>query len=248
VTAEQIQVDPALLLSVWNMGAGQSPHRRMGNLLASLFPALVLEQDTLGQRNRRLLQLHSGLFDRSIEARVACPECGTQNEFAIPRKDMLAAPIADADAVAVISAGGKTASFRQPRMADISIAAQDDDPKAALVRLCSIDGVTELSDREARALAAHYETLDPLSNIIISTPCVQCGATISATVELADFVTKDVERLADSLLRDIDCIASAYGWTEAEILALPADRRMRYVSMIAARRQPARRQLTGLSA
>lgn len=248
MTLEQIRVNPALLLSAWCEGAGDSAHRQIGNLLATLLPDAVLEQDTLGQRNRRMLQLHAALFARAIEARVACPECATQNEFAVPCDQMLAAPIAEADAIVELAVDGGTARFRQPRLADIAASANDNDHKASLVGRCCLEGATDLSASEVDALAAQYEALDPLANIIIGTPCAQCGSAISATVELADFVSSDIGRLVDGLLRDIDCIASAYGWSEAEVLALPSDRRARYVAMIMARRNPARPQLAGLSA
>jgi hypothetical protein len=248
VKADEIQVDPALLLSTWSDGGGSGPHRRIGNLLATLLPDVVLEHDTLGQRNRRMLQLHAGLFDRAIEARVACTKCETQNEFAVPREEILAAPMADADAIVEMPVSGGNVRFRQPRLADIAIASTAGDPKAALIRLCSLSEAGELALCEADALAVHYEALDPLANISIDTPCAQCGSAISATVELADFVASDIIRLVDGLFRDIDSIASAYGWSEADILALPPDRRARYISMIAARRSPARPQLAGLSA
>jgi hypothetical protein len=32
-------------------------------------------------------------------------------------------------------------------------------------------------------------------------------------------------------MAEVDTIARAYGWTEAEILALPADRRRRYLAL-----------------
>jgi hypothetical protein len=248
VTSEHIQVDLSLLLSEWNEGVSAIPHRQIGNLLATLLPDAALEQDTLGQRNRRLLQLHTALFNRTIEARVACPDCGTQNEFAVPREAMLAAKIADADAIVELPVEGGTARFRQPRLADIAASANDNDPKASLVGRCCLEGATGLAATEADELAARYDALDPLANIVIETPCAQCKAAISATVELADFVASDIGRLVDGLLRDVDMIASAYSWNEAEILALPPDRRARYVGMIAARRQPTRPQLAGLSA
>ena len=40
----------------------------------------------------------------------------------------------------------------------------------------------------------------------------------------------------DSLLTDTHRIASAYGWSEAEILALPRTRRRRYADLIAQER------------
>lgn len=246
MTLDAIRADLGLLLSAWSESAAGA-HRQIGTLLTALVRGAVLERDTLGQRNRRMLQLHAALFDRAIEARVACPVCKTHNEFAIPRGEMLAAPMADPNAIVEITVRGAPARFRQPRLADIAAAANDNDPRAVLIGLCSLDGLTGLSDDEAEALAARYEALDPLANIIIDTPCVQCGTAIAATVELADFVAHDIARLVDALLRDVDTIAGAYGWSEANILALPPRRRARYVGMIAARRPSALPQLAGLS-
>jgi hypothetical protein len=54
-------------------------------------------------------------------------------------------------------------------------------------------------------------------------------------VDLATFVARDLDRVVAALYREIDTIASAYGWNESTILALPAERRRRYVAMITAR-------------
>ena len=71
----------------------------------------------------------------------------------------------------------------------------------------------------------------------------QYGVTVDQLVALNGI--NDPDRLVEGLYRDIDTIASAYGWDEPTILALPADRRRRYVELIATRtrtRAPRRTQ------
>jgi hypothetical protein len=63
---------------------------------------------------------------------------------------------------------------------------------------------------------------------------------------VAGFVARDLDRTLDRLYEEIHVIASAYGWDEAAILALPPERRCRYVSMIAAR-TPARARVAARS-
>ena len=73
---------------------------------------------------------------------------------------------------------------------------------------------------------------DPLAEILLDFDCPACGASFQEGLELASFVWAELEARARRLLMDVHTLASAYGWGEAEILALSAARREFYLEMV----------------
>ncbi len=217
------------LLDGWRTSGAEPVTHRLAALLG-LAPA-ELARDTLGQRNRRLIALLEAWVDRPVEAHVVCPACSASNEFILPLAAMkdLPEPLPGAR----VDYAGRT--FRLPTMADIEALGPD---PLALARRCADDPALELEPHDLAVLGASFDELDPLARLEIDSDCSICGQPISADVVLEDFVAAELTRTADLLLRDIDVIAAAYGWSEEAIAALPAARRARYVALIAGRRGP----------
>jgi hypothetical protein len=229
------------LIGVWDPASRSPPHRRLGDLLASIEGSMAIAHDTLGARNRRLLALHRALIGGTIEARVTCSHCSAPSEFALPSDAILAQPVADPEARVRLRVGRRSLSFRLPRMSDIEAARtapEGDIQRVVLERCCLGEGA--LAGDVAARLAARFEALDPAANVVVNTTCSGCAQPIAASVDIATFVAQDLDRLVEGLFRDVDVIASAYGWSEQEILSLPPGRRRRYVALIAAARQPTR--------
>ncbi|MBO9713881.1 MAG: hypothetical protein J7495_13305 [Sphingomonas sp.] len=214
-----------ILLDGWP--GGGPPHQRLDRLLRALASGegAGLGRDTLGMRNQRLLRLHAELGGGALEAVAKCPACGTDNEFALPGDALLALPLPASDAAATIGA----ARFRLPRMDDLL----SDDPRPLAVRCC--DGRRAPSAASIVQAGEALDALDPAANPVFDLACSTCGGAYRAAVDIAGFVAAALDRVATRLLHDIDTIAAAYGWSEQAIAALPADRRRRYVEMIAAR-------------
>lgn len=234
----------AQLIALWEPSSAAPAHQRLEPLLAVLHPGEAIDRDTLGARNRRLLALHAALGDGPIEARLRCDQCGTDNSFAVPAADILACPVPDPAVRVGIRVGSRRLTFRLPCMADLkAVAACDpDEALGSIVARCTIGRGADAVPAAALArLSARFEALDPAARIVVDLGCAECGSALRASVDLAEFVATAVDRLADQLQREIHLIASAYGWTEREILALPPSRRRRYVAMIAAQQgaQPA---------
>jgi hypothetical protein len=238
-----MSTDPAArLIGAWNPSGRAPAHRRLAVLLAAIDDADACRHDTLGARNRRLLLLHRTLVGGPLEALAACAVCGMDHEFIVPADAILEMPAPAADARVRIRSRGRSLSFRLPRMTDIeaaSGAASVADVRHAVLERCRIEGDGQaISGAAAERLAREFEALDPAADIVVSLTCSGCGSGFAASVDLAGFIVRGIDRVVDSLYRDIDAIASAYGWDEPTILALPADRRRRYVEMIATRARP----------
>jgi hypothetical protein len=242
----------AALIGAWDLASGAPPHARVAALLAAIEGAETISGDTLGGRNRRLLMLHRALVRALVvgplEARVTCAHCAAESEFTLPADAILALPTPDPDARVRVRSGCRTLSFRLPRMTDIEAASHasvNGDVRHAVLERCRIGGDGAIPEETAERLGRKFEALDPAANIIVNIACSGCAQPIAASVDLAAFVARDLDRLVDGLFRDIDLIASAYGWSEQAILALAPERRRRYAAMIAAARTPARPSLVG---
>jgi len=222
------------VLQLWEPGSRLPPHRRLAALLDAAGIADSCAE-TLGARNRRLARMHAELVGRSIEAQVQCAKCGTDNEFVVPRDAIAAIVPPSPDAVINVDTAGHRRHFRLPVMADLEAI----DPAAPvgpqLARRCSLDDEGAAAPAYPEGLEAAFEALDPAADVTVSIDCAGCGIRIEASVDMAAFVARDLDRLAQGLYREIDAIAGAYGWREDEILALPPSRRRRYMAIISSR-------------
>lgn len=240
-------VSLSMLFEHWSTNPTAAHGRLVALLRAGGADAEALAAETLGARNRRLIALHDDWVGGVIEAQVACAGCATANSFAVPKDAMRALPPAATDGIVTVSYQGRELAYRVPTMADIAAVGEAVDVRLAMLDRCAVGAdrvpAAELGEAALEAIEAGFDRVDPLASIVVESACSGCGAAIAARVELAAFVATDLDRLHATLLRDVDTLAFAYGWGEAEILALPAGRRTHYVAMVTDRRAvPAPRQ------
>lgn len=223
------------LVQCWSLDGTQPAHTRLQGLLALWVDAKVLAQDTPGERNRRCLDLHRQLVGRDIEAQAACPHCGANIEFAVPVAAICDVPRVDATCVLELDGMPQAGRFRLPRMADLDGLPPDLDESALAQRLaeaCRTEGEGLLSAEALALLADLFEQADPLAALEIALTCSECATAFSVPVEPAGLVAREIDRLVDRLLREVHLLASAYGWGEDQVLAIPAARRARYLAMV----------------
>jgi hypothetical protein len=82
------------------------------------------------------------------------------------------------------------------------------------------------------ALEQALEEADPLGDASLALDCPECGQGWAAALDLADWTWREVEGWAGRLLGEVHVLASAYGWTEAEVLAHSPRRRARYRELL----------------
>ena len=73
---------------------------------------------------------------------------------------------------------------------------------------------------------------DPLAEIALELACPDCAATWSAPFDIVRFLWSEVDAWAARTLDEVHVLASHYGWSEAEILALSPQRRQHYRDLI----------------
>jgi hypothetical protein len=165
----------------------------------------------------------------------------TRLEFPVDTTAFIQAAHQPAAAHAFV-AGGNQIRFRLPTSRDLAEVVAAPDATQGLRRLVArcviaMDGDAATVPRDmppelVESLSRAMLDADPRPEITLALNCPECGHAWHMPFDIADFFWVEVSALAKRLLREIDVIARAYGWSEAEILRLPARRRQSYLELI----------------
>ncbi|MBA2954120.1 hypothetical protein GON03_07290 [Nocardioides sp. MAH-18] len=203
---------------------------------------------TLGTHHRELLALHRDLLGTTLEAVVTCRHCGTDSEFPVPAEAVLDLPAPVPGNVVAVEVGGARETFRLPTVEDLDATrglAYDDAVRRLAVRTHVGGAAPALDSGDIARLTAAWDEADPAGDVTVDVDCVGCGVPLAVSVDPAEFVARDLDRFLDRLVREVHALATAYGWTEDAILALPTSRRRRYLELVDTR--AAARSLTAVS-
>jgi len=142
-----------------------------------------------------------------------------------------------------VEAAGFVVTWRPPDSRDVAAAASTRDAAGAerlLLERCVTDAAGPGGEadgpslpREVReAVAAAMAEADPLAEVLVDVSCPACETAFTADLDLGGFVWAEVRARALALLRDVDALARAYGWTEPDVLALDGRRRAAYLELV----------------
>lgn len=73
---------------------------------------------------------------------------------------------------------------------------------------------------------------DPMADIQLAMTCPSCARQWNAVLDIVSFLWSEIEAWAWRLLHDVHTLASAYGWSERDILTMSANRRQCYLQMV----------------
>ena len=227
-------------LALWESGRGFDPLDQALLAIQTVFPETRNESVAdwpIGRRNRALAELRCGLFGRWIRGWSACEACGEKVEFAVDGAAI--GDCATPDARATVQVGERT--FRLPSSRDLAQITTEADPESAAVRLLHLCAVpadekkpVQLSDEEVEAVGDGLSEADPLAEILLHFDCPVCGHSFDQGLDLSSFLWAEIEGRAKKLLLDVYELASSFGWSEGEILALSPTRRDFYLQMVRA--------------
>jgi hypothetical protein len=237
------QLSATAALDLWERGDALGPVERALVLAAAVDDDArapdTLAELPLGLRDARLLMLHSALAGSAMEATAACPVCGEDAEFTVDADALLAQ--AGREPVA-IELDGFVVEWRPPTSRDVDAAGRASSPVDAeqvlLARCVSSARGPSGEVRSAglpthvrEALARAIGEADPLAEVLVDVVCPSCDAVFVTDVDVAGFVWARLRAHAQQLLADVDALARAYGWTEADVLALGERRRAAYLEI-----------------
>lgn len=92
--------------------------------------------------------------------------------------------------------------------------------------------VAELPAEIFAAVASQMEAADPQADVQLNLSCLSCGHSWQAAFDIESFFWSELQVWAERLLRDVHQLARAYGWHEADILAMSPHRRQIYLEML----------------
>ncbi|WP_262700261.1 MULTISPECIES: hypothetical protein [Streptomyces] len=91
----------------------------------------------------------------------------------------------------------------------------------------------ELPEPVQRRLAEAAERADPAADVTLNVACPECGEATRAELDIASYLWAELDHWARDLLLDVHLLATAYGWSEPQILALSPLRRRYYLELCA---------------
>ncbi|MFI8236395.1 hypothetical protein ACIF83_03910 [Streptomyces sp. NPDC085866] len=232
------------LLATWEAGLAATATGRALLLHGTARPdldAAALPAVPVGERESDLFALRRALFGERMQVRLECRACGTDMEFELDAGEFARSLDAPEDTVVRLTEGGWDITFRLPSAADLTTAARAADPRAALLARCLVSAEHDGTPRTADALPAPVqrriaeavEAADPGADVTLSIGCPECGAAGRADLDIASYLWTELDAWARDLLLDVHLLATAYGWSEPEILALSPLRRRYYLELCA---------------
>lgn len=240
-------LDARDVLRLWESCATLHPIDRALALLragAPERPHAALAALPVGERERLAVALRVRTFGLPAEGACECPSCGLAHEIAPPLAAILAAPPATTTPTPLATAGYEVV-IRPPDSIDQAAVAGCDDAAAGLQTLlsrCVVSALrdgeqvdpTALPDAAVAAVAEALAALDANAETLIGLTCARCERPWTMVFDAGEFLWREVAARGRRLLYEVHTLARAYGWSEADILAMSASRRDAYLDLVGA--------------
>jgi len=236
------------LLAVWERGLNQTKLQKVLALLALAYPDSApddLAKLSIGERDGRLLQLRKSMFGSRFACMADCPRCSERVEWETDVDDICPKPShssAPSDDY-TLEVDEFRVRFYLPNSADISAiienGAEEATPENLLTR-CILDSrrsdevcaVEDLPDRVKQAVMKQMETEDSQADVNMLLDCPNCSHRWEAPFDIADYLLDEINSWAERTFLAVHRLASAYGWSQDDILAMSPTRRQIYLNMV----------------
>lgn len=232
--------EPELLLDAWDQ-ASAAPVAGRGAVLvrlAGLCPDLDSALDLgVGECAALAALAHARAFGREVAGVITCSSCGE------PLSAQVSLPTAE-ELVTAAAAGPRhvaVAGFtvRAPTTRDLLLAAASPDrARAVLLSRCvrRADGSpvdpAELTREEEALLDEAAEAITAATMTTLCVRCPACDGHVRAALDTAAVLWDRIDIAAPALMEEVAVLARAFGWSEADLLAMPAARRAAYLERV----------------
>lgn len=232
----------ATLLSAWEAGAAEAPLDRAPSLLARL-EAIPRDQSvgqlTVGQCDARLFELRRALFGNVMEALATCPGCDAELEMSLSLAELQPPIVDDAEGVVALEESHYALVVRIPRNDDLKFlsTAREKEAIRELVDRCMVEASAgdgraisafELPDDVLHAIVKAMAARDPGAQTTLNMHC-SCGAEWVDELHIRSVLWSDLTDWVGRTMTEVHELARTYGWSEREILSMPAWRRRWYL-------------------
>lgn len=242
-------LNAATLLAAWERALPQNPVRRALTLLAVAWPEKSEEQwanVSIGERDGYLLRLRDEVFGCQLEATTVCPVCGERLQLSFSTQAIRAqAPQpSSSDGRFRVEASGYEVSARLPTSADLMEIADcpDGAGREVLLKRCltalrsdgEVVDAAALPEQIVKTVIEQMAQADPQAEVQIALACPACSHSWSMVFDILSYVWSEIDDWAQRLLMEVHALASAYGWSERDIISMSARRRRLYLEMVGA--------------
>jgi hypothetical protein len=200
--------------------------------------AEVARELSAGDRVALLLEFHRALVGKALPCVLDCPApgCDERLELDLRLGDLIVGgdtggPLHE------VEAGGERVVFSLPTGADEERAARralTDSAAAAreLLAACLVRAPEPWPAGLADTVGAAMAAVDPQAELTLEFTCPACERRGAVTFDPAAYVWAELVARARRLEREVHVLASRYGWSEREIVALAPHRRARYLELV----------------
>ncbi len=223
------RLDDAALLDLATLGRTHQPGQALA--LARAGGVAAPEALALGARDAALLRLRAARFGPVLACVETCPACAAPLEFELDVAELLAlCTVAEPEEVDLPS--GRR--WLRP-LSTVDLLAAMALPRTEAQRaLAEAAAAGAVEDADLAAIEAWLEAADPMACLTLDLDCAACGAAWGRPLDIASLFWAEAVADGRRVLREVHAMACAYGWREAEVLALPPARRQLYLEMIGA--------------
>jgi|KBSMisStandDraft_5_1062788.scaffolds.fasta_scaffold267011_2 hypothetical protein len=233
------------VLHTWEQVQAMDPLRRSLALLRLAWPDVAASDWgalPIGARDAHLFALFEALFGDTLDTLVDCPACSEALELPLRTGDLRAEP-ADESAPPPLNCDGYELTYRLPCSDDLDALQGTGDISGAVRQLigrCVLQArladrvidAAELPPTMVERLQQDMSLRDPGADIRIALSCPACGHGFERRFDIGDYLWEELDDWAERTLVEVHTLASAYGWSEPQVLSLSADRRRRYIAMV----------------
>ena len=211
-------IDDPLAVALWESASSLSPLDQAVCTLAGLMGIQVGEAADwpIDLRDRTLIEARCKNYGPAADLYVMCPHCGEalETEFDLSRL------------LAIDERGGD--GIRAPTSREVADAVTHGEPSRLLLACAQeLEASTE-------QVEAALERRFPLLCVALDFECPSCEKVFSSRFDPPAYLWGDLVRHAQTVLDEVHRIATRYGWSEHDILAMSRKRRAAYLERITA--------------
>jgi hypothetical protein len=222
------------MLTIWETAVDRpSLSRALALATAGGAPAADVADLSIGRRDDYIWALRQDCFGEPLACVVDCPSCREELELELDSSRVHVGP-PDSDGGSV-AAHDMEIQFRLITSRDLLAVSGLPDARRQVITRCVTSvrpkDPAGLSDSALGTVSAAMAAHDPQAAASVDIDCAVCAHRWRAPFDIATYLWAELNAHSARVLRDVHSLATAYGWSEAEVLAVSPARRRRYLEM-----------------
>ena len=173
---------------------------------------------------------------------VDCPKCSDRLELNFAIADIRVASDPPPTSIFSLEMDDYVVRFRLPNSSDLAVitAADPAIAQSQLLERCLLEThykqephpLEQLPVEVLNSVVEQMALADPQAEVKLALTCPACQHAWKSVFDIVSYFWDELYVWAMRLLREVHVLASAYGWREADILAMHPHRRQMYLEMV----------------